>query len=321
MRFLAALLFVVTASAADWNFEKATAYLDARQKAWEDFKPAKAPHGTCVSCHTGLGYLLLRQTLHQPTATAMENNLYSSLRGRLASEENAAAKGAGASVESILAAVLLAKEKESPAALERMFRFQIREGEDQGAFPWFSLKLDPWEWDNSRYFGAALAAVAVSQAPAAYRDRSEVKALLAYLERAAVNQPLHNRLTLLWTRDDFIAQRTRQQIVEQAWSAQSPDGGWSIHSLGPWIKPPREEVAKGSDAYATALAAYSLRQSGVAKWDPRLRRALAWLGAHQDPATGAWPSTSMNKQFPADSMMIHFMTDAATAYAALALVP
>jgi squalene-hopene/tetraprenyl-beta-curcumene cyclase len=320
MRLLPFLLFVSALSAADWNLEKATAYLDARQKAWEDFKPAKAPHGTCVSCHTGFGYILLRQTLHQPSPTAMETNLYASLRGRLASEENAAAKGTGASVESVIAAVLLAKEKESPAALERMFRFQIREGEDQGAFPWFSLKLDPWEWDNSRYFGAALAAVAVSQAPQPYRDRSEVKALLTYLERAAANQPLHNRLTLLWTRDPLIAKRTRQQIITQAWSTQAPDGGWSIHSLGPWVKTPREEVAKGSDSYATALAAYSLRRSGVAKSDPRLKRALVWLSAHQDPATGAWLSTSMNKQFPADSMMIHFMTDAATAYAALALV-
>src|SRR5258708_4378103 len=165
MRFLSVLLFVISVPAADWNLEKATAYLDARQKAWEDFKPAKAPHGTCVSCHTGLGYILLRQSLHRATPTAMETNLYASLRGRLGSEGDAAAKGTGASVESILVAVLLSKETESAVALERMFRFQIREGEDQGAFPWFSLKLDPWEWDNSRYFGAALAAVAVSQAP------------------------------------------------------------------------------------------------------------------------------------------------------------
>jgi hypothetical protein len=225
MRFLSALLFVIVLPAADWNREKATTYLDARQKAWEDFKPAKAPHGTCVSCHTGLGYILLRQTLHQPSPTAMEANFYASLRGRVASEENAAAKGVGASVESVLAAVLLAKEKESAAALERMFGFQIHEGDDQGAFPWFSLQLDPWEYTNSRYFGAALAAVAVSQAPAPYRDRGEVKALLSYLKRTAANQPLHNRLTLLWTRGNLIAKSTRQQIIEQAWSTQGPDGG------------------------------------------------------------------------------------------------
>ncbi len=318
MKFLSVLLFALTASAADWNLEKATAYLDSRQKAWEDFTPAKALHGTCVSCHTGLGYVLLRQSLHQSTPTAMETNLYASLRGRL--EENAPAKGVGTSVDSVLAAVLLSNEKEGTAALERMFRFQIREGADQGAFPWFSLQLDPWETADSRYFGAALAAVAVSQAPMSYRDRSEVKALLTYLDRSAANQPLHNRLALLWTRDKLIPQQTRQQIIAQAWSTQGPDGGWSIHALGPWAKTPRKEVAQGSDSYATALAAYSLRLSGVEKSDPRLARALTWLSAHQDPETGAWLSTSMNKEFPSDSMMIHFMTDAATAYAALALL-
>src|SRR5579862_3966878 len=244
MRFAAALVFVLTGTAADWDQEKATAYLDARQKAWEDFKPAKAPHGTCVSCHTGFGYVLLRQGLHQSTPTAMETNLYASLRGRLASEP---AKGVGASVDSILAAVLLAKQNDSTAALDRMFHFQIREGEGQGAFPWFSLELDPWETADSRYFGAALAAAAVSQAPKSYRDRSEVKNLLSYLERASANQPLHNRLALLWTRDNLIAKRTRQQIIAQAWSAQGPDGGWSIHALGPWAKTPRKEVAQGSD--------------------------------------------------------------------------
>jgi len=318
MRLLAALLFVVSAPAADWNLDKATAYLDARQKAWEDFKPAKAAHGTCVSCHTGLGYILLRQALRQPSPTAMETNLYASLRGRL--EESAAPKGPGTSVDSIIAAVLLAGGENSAPALERMFRFQIREGEDQGAFPWFSLQLDPWEWANSRYFGAALAAVAVSQAPLPYRDRSETKALLAYLDRAAPNQPLHNRLTILWARDELIAKSTRREIIEQAWSTQGPDGGWSIQAIGPWIKTPRADVTKGSDTYPTALAAYSLRRGGIAKSDRRLQRALAWLKTHQDPGTGAWPSTSMNKEFPADSMMIHFMTDAATAYAALALV-
>jgi squalene-hopene/tetraprenyl-beta-curcumene cyclase len=320
MRILSFLVAVAAVSAADWNLEKATAYLDARQKAWEEFKPAKAPHGTCVSCHTGLGYILLRQTLHRPAPTAMETNLYTSLRGRLAAHEKTPAKGIAASVESILAAVLLSKEKENTAALDRMFAFQIREGEYQGAFPWYSLKLDPWESAESQYFGAALAAVAVSQAPKPYRDRNETKTLLAYLNRTMPNQPLHNRLTLLWTGGKLIAKKTRQEIIQQTWSTQSPDGGWSVSALGPWAKAPRDEVAKGSDAYATALAAYSLRKSGVAKSDPRLQRALAWLSTHQDPATGAWPSTSMNKEFPPDSMMIHFMTDAATAYAALALL-
>lgn len=313
MRTLAALLAALSLNAADWNLEKATAYLDSRQKAWEEFKPAKATHGTCVSCHTGLGYVLLRQSLRQ-APTAMETNLYTSLRGRLTATPG---KGIPASVDSVLAAVILTKDT---AALDRMFSFQIREGENRGAFPWYSLKLDPWESADSKYFGAALAAVAISQAPRSYRERTETKDLLIYLDRAATNQPLHNRLTLLWTANKLIPKKTRREIVQTTWSTQNQDGGWSVSALGPWSKVPRDEVAKGSDAYATALAAYSLRKAGVDKSDPRLQRALAWLKARQDPATGAWPSTSMNKQFPAESMMIHFMTDAATAYATLALL-
>jgi len=313
------LLAAVALNAADWNIEKATEYLDSRQKAWEEFKPAKAAHGTCVSCHTGLGYVLLRQSLRQ-APTAMETNLYNSLRGRLAAHAGTPAKGIPASVESVLAAVILAKQPESTAALDRMLSFQIREGESLGAFPWYSLKLDPWESADSKYFGAALAAVAISRAPKPFRERTETRDLLAYLERSAVNQPLHNRLTLLWTSNKLIPKQTRLELIRQAWSVQGADGGWSVAALGPWSKAPREGVAKGSDSYATALAAYSLRSAGVPKSDARLQRALTWLRQQQDPATGAWRSTSMNKAFPADSMMIHFMTDAATAYATLALL-
>jgi hypothetical protein len=49
-----------------------------------------------------------------------------------------------------------------------------------------------------------------------------------------------------------------------------------------------------------------------------LRRA--WLAARQDPTTGAWPDVSMNKRRPAGSMEAQFMQDAATAFAAMALL-
>ena len=40
----------------------------------------------------------------------------------------------------------------------------------------------------------------------------------------------------------------------------------------------------------------------------------------QDPATGAWPSVSMNKVYPEGSIQRQFMTHAATGYAAAALI-
>ncbi len=53
-----------------------------------------------------------------------------------------------------------------------------------------------------------------------------------------------------------------------------------------------------------------------------LKEARAWLTAHQDPATGAVPAKSINKDRKegADDAFL-FMTDEATGMAALALRP
>jgi len=71
MRILCVLLLATACKGADWHFEQPAAYLDARQQAWENFKTAQAPPGTCVSCHTGVGYILLRQALNENSPTAM----------------------------------------------------------------------------------------------------------------------------------------------------------------------------------------------------------------------------------------------------------
>ena len=109
-------------------------------------------------------------------------------------------------------------------------------------------------------------------------------------------------------------------MLRQLWAAQSPDGGWTTAALGPWSKHDDAPPDAGSNAYATAWAAFTARQSGVGCTDTGLQRAMDWLKRHQDPATGAWTAVSMNKVYPAGSMQSKFMTDAASGYATAALI-
>jgi len=338
--------FGFAAWGGDWNARAAADYLDARQKAWFAWKPAQTPGGPCVSCHTGTTYLIARPALRkmfgEAEPTVYESGLLKALRARVdkrevsqiapafSKEPNASA---AVGVESVQAALFLALDDEDDAnlspeteqALARMWALQVKDGKDAGAWRWFNLNLDPWETPDSPFFGATLAAMAVGSTPKEYRARPAVKAgteaMLGYLQRGQQSQPLHNRLMLLWAGTKLpaaVSAETRKAIVADALRTQHSDGGWSMESLGPFQEHAAAPPSTGSNAYPTALTAFVLEQAGVPKTDPKLAKALAWLRSHQDSA-GYWDASSMNKKFPAESMMVQFMRDAATAFAVLAL--
>src|SRR5262249_25263596 len=156
----------------------------------------------CVSCHTGMTYLLarpaLRRVLSETRPTEHETALVETLRARLskrapidlypkAKEPHLSEEAA---VESIFAALFLGDS----AALDRMWSSQAT----TGGWAWNNFDLDPWETADSAYYGAALAALAVKSGPAAYRDRPEARRLSGYLSREFASQPLHNRLMAIW---------------------------------------------------------------------------------------------------------------------------
>ena len=312
---------------ADWNPRLAAQFMDRRQKDWFAWPRANRDATPCVSCHTGITYLMarpaLRKALGEPEPTIYETGLLESLRSRVSKREPPAAPGIG--VESILAALFLP----NTATLDRLLALQIKQGDSKGSWNWFSLKDDPWEMPESKFFGASMAALAIGSAPAPerdrrdLRDRPEVKDLVAYLERARTGQPLHNRLTLLWASSRLpvaMPAAARRALIEEVWQKQEADGGWSIDSLGPFEFKPEAQHTTGSNAYATAFTAYVMEQTAPGKADPKLAKALAWLRRHQDPEGGYWHADSMNHVYAAGGMESQFMRDAATAYAVLALL-
>ena len=344
-----AVLIILVAPLAygrDWSPRLAADYLDARQKEWFAWPAANAPGGPCVSCHTGMTYLLarpaLRKALGELQPTQYEKGLVDGLRARADKREGKdlfaafvkeplASQALG--VESVIAALFLAREdpagrltQNAELAFDRMWSFQNRAGKGKGAWSWFQLDLDPWETPESPFYGATLAALAVSAAPSAYRERPEVlkniTELRAYLRDAQDSQPLHNRLMLLWASAAMTGlwpQPERLRLVEEVLAKQQPDGGWTLESLGPWKERSAAVRSVGSDSYATALVTLALQQGGVAASNSHLAKALNWLRAHQDRRFGYWTAGSMNKRYPAGSMQEKFMQDAATAFAALAL--
>jgi squalene-hopene/tetraprenyl-beta-curcumene cyclase len=247
--------------------------------------------------------------------------------------------------EAVLNALVLATRDERTGtvssdarqALANMLALQLTAGDAAGSWSWLDFHYQPWESSTSTYFGAALAAIAIGREPQGYAESRDVRANVEHLRnylRTHVDQPrwdrlmrrddpsLLNRAMLLWASarmPDLLSGDERREVTAALCDAQRDDGGWSLASLGRWHRQDGSAVDAASDGYATGLIAYALEEAGTAKTEPHLARALTWLVQHQDEATGMWTATSLNKQRDEQSDVGKFMSDAATAYAVLAL--
>ena len=332
--FLGFLLSVMQTAAADWSPKLAAQYLDGRQKEWFAWKPAMSANGPCVSCHTGMTYLLarpvLRQALKEPEPTEFERGLMARLRTNVGEKP----KGALQEVETIFTALFLAEQDrgsgtasaETRKAFDGLWSLQSNEAPTAGGWRWYAANLDPWEHKGSSLYGAGLAALALGTAASDIRTGADAqtKALASYLAAAmTADKPLHDRLAVLWASSRLktaLPEAARAALVAEVFSKQAADGGWTADALGPWMAHPDAPPRTGSGNYATAFTTYVLQRAGVPASTPALVRARTLLSGRQDPATGAWPDVSMNKRRPAGSMESLFMQDAATAFAAMALL-
>jgi len=78
-----------------------------------------------------------------------------------------------------------------------MWAEQQTTGNRKGAWLWLRFANEPWEADDSDYYGATLAAVATGTLPGNYRARPEIqnslKMLREYLNRECAAQTTINR--------------------------------------------------------------------------------------------------------------------------------
>lgn len=274
--------------------------------------------------------------------------LWNSVESYYGDKEDASGNGPGSrGTEAVLSAVILAFHDsqtgeltdDTRLAFKNMWALQQTSGSEEGAWLWQKFRLSPWESSASPYFGATLAALAVGVAPRNYRSSPDIQnnltELRGYLGRGYSDESLLNRAGLLWASTKWPGLLTAEQqksIVKEIYAKQRSDGGWSLSSLSwssryfgiPSLLTTRRRndwtpQETRSDGLATGYLAFVLEQAGVPRDNPQLKSAIAWLIRNQNQTEGYWAAYSLNLKVDPSTNVGRFMTDAATAFAVLAL--
>jgi squalene-hopene/tetraprenyl-beta-curcumene cyclase len=359
---MAACSHAVPQVSDSWNPKTAAAYLDYREQWWMQWTGSARDHGTfCVSCHTALPYALARPALRAALAeqgpSVDERRLIENVTKRVRlwkdvgpyysdqGYDHKTAESRG--TEAVLNALILASHDaqsgqlsdDTRTAFDNMWALQQTSGGNRGAWSWLQFDQEPWEANDSAYYGAALAAIAVGTAPENYAATHEIgdnlKRLRDYLNRESAAQSPINRVFLLWASTKLpglLPPDEQDAIVKEILSRQRGDGGWRLASLAwrwsgwsfrgfenMWLREDGTPIDGKSDGVATSLVTLVLQEAGVSHNNPQLKRGISWLMANQNAAEGFWPASSVNKRRHMSSDTGRFMSDAATAFAVLSL--
>ena len=221
-----------------WNSSAAAHRMDARQTWWMNWPKARRDHDTaCISCHTALPYALarpmLRGTLGEtgPSSTEQEMlgyvkkrvTLWDELEPYYGTKSGPTKPVESRGTEPVLNALVLARydlptHAMSPLtekAFSEMWAMQVKEGDRKGAWEWLNFHLSPWEANESPFFGASLAAIAVGETPVSYKESPQIQGhldgLRAYLKANYDAQPLLNRVMYLWASSKVSGMMTAEQ--------------------------------------------------------------------------------------------------------------
>jgi squalene-hopene/tetraprenyl-beta-curcumene cyclase len=341
-----------------WSPAAAAKYLDDRAEFWLQWSSAARGQGTaCIACHTTLPFALARpalaERLGEDGVRSPEQKLIDNVKKRVESWDKIVAgptsekdpfvpfysgkrKPSALGTESVLNALVLVnyesrrlKEGFSTSTKKVLANLWQQQQQD-GAWLWLDFDLNPWE-NDSAYYGASLAAVALGTAGREEYDRAEAQPKLAalkkFLSTQYAGQPLHHRVLALWASSRLpgvLTDAEKAKLIAELFGVQEADGGWSLAKLG------RRASGKGgwashgvhpdgaiSDGYATGLIVLALKRAGVAADNAQLKKAVAWLVSREKD--GAWPALYPNRPRKPQENVGKFMRDASTGFAILAL--
>lgn len=293
----------------EFSMQGAVGFLDAAALTWQ--KERK-----CFACHSDFVFMFTR-----PLA-GWDNPAHEQIRANLERFAEKPIEGKHVVTMTVMAASALAQNdalttgKLHPitrAALDRMWTVQRADG----GFDWMKYNQPPSEIDD--HYGVTMAAIGVGAAPDGYAQTPAATAGLERIRQYFKNNPpanLHHRAMKLLASlqlDRIMTEEEQQEVVEDLFALQKPDGGWGVVTLGNWERSddkPRD--MESSDGYGTGFAIHVLRQAGIPADDRRIQTGIAWLKTHQRES-GRWFTRSMWK----DSK--HFITHSGTAYAIAAL--
>ncbi|NLX96921.1 MAG: terpene cyclase/mutase family protein [Rhodopirellula sp.] len=292
-----------------FSIDAAIRFLDAAALNWQ--KDRK-----CFACHSDYAFLCTRPVVSWKTPA------HEQLRSKLEYLAEHSRNVQYRVTEAVMVASVLAQNdalttgKLHPTTRKALDRVWTMQRED-GGFDWMKYKQPPSEIDD--HYGVTVAAIGVGAAPGGYAETPVAKAGLDRIRNYFKNNPpanLHHRAMKLLASmrvDGIMTETERQQVVNDLFALQKPDGGWGVVTMGNWERSDdKPQDMKSSDGYGTGFAVHVLRQAGIPAKAPQIQKGIGWLKTHQR-ASGYWFTRSMWK----DSK--HYVCHEGTAYAILAL--
>ena len=216
-------------------------------KAWFAWKPAASPDGPCVSCHTGMTYLLarpaLRRALGETQPTMFETGAARSAPRQRRCETGRRPSGCRNGFRRSLPGAAGCRKgrrlRDSPSVRSVVGTAARRRG-DKGRLAVVSSQPGSVTSIPARTFSALRSRrFAIGTMPDGYAQTPEYASTFRRSSRsfetgADVQRPLHDRLARLWASSKLrsvLPDQSRKALIEETFGKQQADGGWSIESL------------------------------------------------------------------------------------------